>query len=68
MKQEKIDRINYLARKSKEVGLSDEEKNEQKALREEYIQSVRSNLLSQLDSIKVKEKDGSIHKLKKRQK
>lgn len=66
MKQEKINRINYLAKKSKEIGLTVEEKAEQKILREEYIKSVRSNLLSQLESIKVKEKDGSIHKLNRR--
>ena len=37
MEQAKIDRINELARKSKVETLTDEEKAEQKALREEYI-------------------------------
>ena len=36
MEQEKIDRINYLARKSRETVLSPEEKLEQEALRTEY--------------------------------
>lgn len=66
MKQEKIDRINFLAKKSKEVGLSSEELLEQAKLRDEYIQSIRRNLRGQLDSIRVKEKDGSIHRLKRK--
>ena len=52
MEQKKIDRINELARKSKVSSLSEEELKEQKALREEYIQSFRASLKSQLDSIK----------------
>ncbi len=36
MDREKIDRINFLARKSKSEGLSEEEKEEQTALRNEY--------------------------------
>ena len=56
MKQEKIDRINFLARKAKsEEGLTPEEKAEQDALRKEYIASFRSSLKAQLDNIKFKE-------------
>lgn len=51
--QDKIDRINYLANKSKKEGLTDEEKVEQKKLREEYLKNFRNNLKSQLDSIKI---------------
>ncbi len=36
MEKEKIDRINFLARKSKSEGLTDLEKEEQSALRNEY--------------------------------
>ncbi len=36
MEKEKIDRINFLARKSKSEGLTDFEKEEQTALRNEY--------------------------------
>ncbi len=56
MKQEKIDRINFLAKKSKTAeGLTPEEKKEQETLRKEYIESFRSSLKAQLDNIKYKE-------------
>lgn len=60
MKQEQIERINELARKSKTTGLTPEEKEEQKKIRAEYIASVRMNLRTQLDNINIQEKDGSI--------
>ena len=45
-------RINELAAKSKtEEGLTKEEKNEQKKLREQYLQSIRENVRSQLERI-----------------
>jgi uncharacterized protein YnzC (UPF0291/DUF896 family) len=44
MEKIKVDRINELARLSKERELTDAEKNEQKALREEYIAEVRKTL------------------------
>ena len=63
MNQEKISRINELARKSKTVGLTEAEKEEQAKLRQEYIALVRMNLRSQLDNIDNREKDGSITNL-----
>lgn len=66
MNQEKIDRINELARKNKLCGLTDDELKERELLRKEYLMDIRRNLSSQLDSIKVKEQDGSIHKLRKK--
>lgn len=60
MEQKTIDRINALARKSKSVGLTQEEKEEQARLRQEYIAAIRGNLRTQLDRIDVKEQDGSI--------
>lgn len=60
MDEQKIKRINELARKSKAEGLSDEEKKEQKILRQEYIDAVRRNLKSQLDNIDVEQKDGTV--------
>ena len=53
MEQAKIERINYLARKSKAEGLTPEEKEEQAILRREYLDAIRKNLRSTLDSIKV---------------
>lgn len=47
-----IKRINELAKKSREVVLSDEEKLEQKALRQKYIDAVKLSLQSNLDSIR----------------
>ena len=49
--KEKIERINALARKKKAEGLTPEEKEEQQALRKEYLAAIRGNLKSQLDSI-----------------
>lgn len=63
MTQEKIDRINALARKSKAEGLTEEEKAEQMALRREYIQAVTGSLRTQLDNTSIKEPDGTVHKL-----
>lgn len=58
-----IDRINELAKKSKTVGLTEAEKEEQQSLRQAYIQALRRNLRSQLDNIDVQEADGSITNL-----
>lgn len=53
-----IERINFLANKSKKEGLTDEEKTEQGELRKEYLRLFKEGLKQQLDSIKiVKETD-----------
>ena len=51
MTQEKIDRINELARIARERGLTAEEQAERTALREEYIAAFRGNLEAQLKTI-----------------
>ena len=66
MDNTKIDRINALYHKSQSVGLTDEEKEEQAALRKEYIQTIRANLRGQLNNIPIKEPDGSITDLGKK--
>lgn len=58
-----IARINELARKSKAEGLTERERMEQAALRQEYIAAIRRNLRGQLDNINIQEKDGSITNL-----
>lgn len=49
--KEMIDRINELYHKSKEVGLSEEEKAEQARLRMEYVKEIRERVKHQLDNI-----------------
>ena len=66
MEQEKIDRINALYHKSQSVGLSEEEKVEQAALRKEYIETIRTNMRANLNSISIREQDGSITDLGKK--
>ncbi len=60
MEQSKIDRINALYHKSQSVGLTEEEKEEQAALRKEYIAAIRTNMRANLNHISIREKDGSI--------
>ena len=64
MTDEKIARINALAKKAKAEGLTDAEKVEQKQLRDEYIAEYRANLKAQLDNTVVVNPDGSSYKLK----
>lgn len=61
--EEKIKRINELYHKSKAEGLTEEEKEEQAALRKEYVANVRANLRGQLNSIVIQKEDGSTEKL-----
>lgn len=66
MTQEKIDRINFLARKQKAEGLTEEEKAEQYALRREYIESYKNSLVSQLENMYIVEQDGTKRKVQKK--
>lgn len=68
MEKEKIDRINFLAKKSKTEGLTEEEKAEQKALREEYIAGFRANLRGILDNTYIQNPDGSKTKVESKNK
>jgi uncharacterized protein YnzC (UPF0291/DUF896 family) len=52
--EEVISRINVLYKKSKEQGLTAEETEEQQKLRRVYIDSFKSNLRSQLETIEKK--------------
>ena len=61
--QEIIDRINELYHKSQDVGLTEEEKAEQKDLRQQYVLSIRRSLRGQLDNIDIQNEDGSITNL-----
>jgi uncharacterized protein YnzC (UPF0291/DUF896 family) len=64
MTQEKIDRINELARKAKTPeGLTAEEVAERDVLRREYIDSFKRSLTAQLDNTYIQYPDGSRKKL-----
>lgn len=55
--QEKMDRINELAKKKKTLGLNEAEAEEQKALREEYLVSFRKSFRARLENIDIVYKD-----------
>ncbi|MBQ8161592.1 MAG: DUF896 domain-containing protein [Clostridia bacterium] len=61
-----IERINTLARKSKTVGLTDEEKQEQAALRRQYLDEFRAGMEAQLAGVVLERPDGTKEHLKKR--
>ncbi|MCD2491035.1 DUF896 domain-containing protein [Lacrimispora sp. NSJ-141] len=65
MTEKEIQRINELYHKSKKEGLTPEEKREQAALREAYIQAIRMNLKGTLNNVSILEPDGSVTELKK---
>ena len=66
MDEKLIERINALAKKSKEEGLTEEEKIEQQKLRREYINIIKKNLRAELNNISIVEEDGSITDLGKK--
>lgn len=68
MTVEKMNRISKLARKAKTQGLTEEEKAEQTALRNEYRQSVIGNLAAQLDNTYIVTPDGKKEAVKERKK
>ncbi len=63
MEQSKIDRINFLARKSRAEGLTEAERAEQAALRQEYVAAFRASLTAQLDHTWLLRPDGTKEKL-----
>lgn len=67
MEEQKILRINELAKKAKTPeGLTEEEKQEQAALRAEYIAGYRRNLEMQLGNIRIVDDYGNHMELKKK--
>ena len=63
MEKSKIDRINFLAKKQREQGLTDEETAEQASLRAEYIAEFRASLRGTLDSTYIQYPDGTKKKV-----
>lgn len=68
MTEEKIKRINELARKQKSEGLTEEEKAEQFKLRREYIDAYKQSLIAQLENTYILEPDGTKRKVGRKNK
>ena len=66
MTQDKINRINELAHKSKTVGLTDDEKQEQAVLRREYIDSFKASLIGQLENTYIIDEKGNKRKVQRK--
>ena len=67
MEQSKIERINELARKTKEGPLTDEERLERSKLRREYLDAVTGSLQRQLDNLIVIDEDGNRRTFRRRE-
>lgn len=68
MDQKKIARINELARRVKAgETLTTEEQAERAELRREYLDSVKANLVSQLENTWIVEPDGTKHRLPRKE-
>lgn len=61
---ELLEEINYLAKKKKEQGLTEEEQKRQQELRQEYLKGFRAKFKSQLDNVEVEYPDGTVKSLK----
>ncbi|MHC5247854.1 DUF896 family protein [Enterococcus sp. LJL90] len=59
LSEEKINRINELARKKKAEGLNEAESKEQKFLREEYLKAFRSGMKHHIEGMKVVDPEGT---------
>ena len=64
MTQELLERINFLAKKSKAEGLTDAEKAEQQQLRAQYIQEFRQGVINTLDNTYIMDEQGNKRKLR----
>ena len=63
----RTDRINELYHKSKTVGLTEEEKAEQKKLRDEFRAIIRANMSLDLNNTVIERPDGQREKLQKKE-
>lgn len=54
----KLQRINELAKKAKEEGLTLKEQQEQKKLRQEYLQGFRQSFKNQIENVTVLDPEG----------
>ena len=63
---EVVTRITFLAKKAKTEGLTNEETAERDKLRRIYIDSVKANLVGQLENTYILEPDGTKKKLERK--
>lgn len=61
-----IKRINELSKKSREQGLTDEEKSEQAVLRQEYIKKFRQGMENTLSNVYIMDESGNKRKVEKK--
>lgn len=61
-----IKRINELYKKSKTTGLTEEEIEEQKDLRNQYRMAVINNVTASLENVSIEQEDGTIVKVERR--
>ena len=64
--QELIKRINELAKKSREEGLTETEKEEQAELRRQYIQKFRQGMENTLQGVYIMDDKGNKRKVEKK--
>jgi len=57
--KEKLDRINMLAKKAKETGLTEQEAKEQSTLRREYLETFRSSMFNTLKGVTIVDPNGN---------
>ena len=66
MEKEKLERISHLSRKERTIGLDEEEKKEQTALRREYLDAIRKSLVGTLENTDVVDDKGNKRKIHRR--
>lgn len=66
MTEELLSRINELARKSREEGLTEQEKLEQAELRQQYIKAFRQGFENTMSNVYIMDKDGNKKKVEKK--
>lgn len=59
LSKEKLDRINYLAKKKRESNLSEHEIEEQKLLRKEYLENLRHGFRNHVEGLKIVDEAGN---------